>query len=792
MYRDFPDFIQASGERQFLGRTADAEAVLQRLARSESGPGPLLSVDGPAGIGKSQLLRHAAVLLLGRGAAWLPLYFNFEEPGVARPGPEIQDDARLRSEVFRSLLRQLVAYDRNLALLAPPLAGGEAAEIGPLAYAAGLGDWIERLDRPWTDPARAEETWRGLLRSRIDERVPRPCLVFDGLSPVARDSPVWTVLLELTRAAVAEGLPVLIEGGHGAWPFWNGMTPLEFVTLKGLDSGDAMALIELQGADAGGMPAAGGAARVLARLGGNPALLRDWTAAWDQFSEVQNKVRRAESAYLHLISRGPTARHWKARFDRVVPPLARPPVLRLLAALAEGDTPGEARAFGFAEFAARSSLGAGQAEAVLGGLEYEGFLRRGVDACVSPPGEVLRDWIAFQASCAEDGHEAGGRPQAEFMRRLLARGPVAQGESPAAWLEPLLGRFSLQRLPQALFQYDQYYEALGEIPPEKREREVMQTSLTVQLPETIGVVLDPPSGLRAGSARAFALYFAHGYRDGIYRRGNEETWIVGDFTIYPTLTSLEVELFHASSAELERRLGPGRYTRWILAGDSVSPEALDLLNRAKTFCSAVEQLRILRRALEPAALKTRQVAIPTRAGLAPSIQSPPAGPRHTPVIPIAEVGEQEAGHSISRLSLVAQQQNEVIAASMAERIAQRGGFDPQSVGQIKMAVLEGCLNAIEHSLNPEKEIRLTFQERPGELEIAIENEGDIFDPLAVGDPDPATKLKDKNKRGWGIKLMREFMDDVRYEPARGGMCLRLIKRKPVRDAERKPSGARKA
>jgi serine/threonine-protein kinase RsbW len=787
MYRDFSDFIQAPGERHFLGRTADAEGLMRRLARAEIGAGPRIAVDGPAGIGKSGLLRHVAVTLLARGAAWLPLYFDFGPIETSTPAAD-----GLRRELFRSLLRQIVAYDRNLALLAPPLAGGDPAQIAPIAYAAGLGEWIDRLERPWLDPGPTEETWRALLRSRIDERAPRPCLIFDGLSGPAMDSPVWTVVRETLRAAAAEGLPVLLEGGHGAWPLGGGYTPLEVVSLTGLDSADSLALLEALETEADDMPAAGGAARVMARLGGNPALLLEWAAAWERFPDIQNKVRRAESAYLYLVSGAPSARRRKARFDRVVPASARPAVLRLLAALAEGDTPGESRALGFAEFAARSSLGEDRADDVLDALEYEGFLLRGGEACVPAPGEVLRDWIAYHAACVEDGHEASGRPRAEFMRRLLARSVASPGESPASWIAPLLGRFSLQRLPQALFEYDQYYEALGEVPPEKREREVMQTSLTVQLPETIGVVLDPPSGSRAGLARAFALYYAHGYRDGIYRRGNEETWIVGDFTIYPTLTSLEVELFHSAAAELERRLGPGRYTRWILAGDSVSPEALELLDRARTLCSAVEQLRILRRAFEPAAPRTRRAAIPTRAGLAPSIQSPPSEPRRTPVIPIAEVGEQDAGRSISRLSLVAQQQNEVIAASMAERIAQRSGFDAQTVGQIKMAVLEGCLNAIEHSLNPEKEIRLTFHERPGELEIAIENEGDVFDPMAIGDPDPAAKLKDKNKRGWGIKLMREFMDDVRYEPARGGMCLRLIKRKPAPDAERKPSGARKA
>lgn len=786
MYLDFQDYVGAIGDRAFLGRKGELD-FMGRLVGREGTEARLIVLEGAAGIGKSELLRRFAVDRATASSATLPLYFDLAPYGLVEPRRAPTQEAELWADLIEGLARQIVAFEQRLPLLAPPLCGSGAEGLAQLAYAAGLGEWIPALRRLPLPPRAAEQTWRGILRSRAGGGGPRPVLVFDGLSLSRPDKAVVSVIRAAAAAANAEQLAVVVEGGRAPVPALAETAAIESLVVGGLASEECLTLIERLSPGDNGMPASGGVERVLSRLGGNPSSLRHWSASWERFPTVQNKVRRAETAYLQLISRSPAADRWRACIDAVVPAAARPTMIRTLAAFARADSPSGDAAFGAEEFQLRTALTRDAAEAALAELGHFGLVRRSGESWAVHADQVFRDWLAYQAACIEPGAEASGRPQAEFMRQLLTR--AAPESATSARPAELLRRFALQRIPQALFSYDQYYEALGEVPPEKREHEIMQTKVTLRLPEVVGAVLDRPAP--GAPVRPFALHYAHGYRDGIYRRSNEETWVVGDFTHLPTLTSLEVEQFRAAAADLERRLGPGRYTRWMLAGDAVSPEALELLGRERTLCSAAEQLRILRRAVEEPESHASRAPLPTRAGLAPAMQLPPPAPRHVPVIPITEVSDEELGRSTSRLSLIAEQQNEVIAASMAEKIAQRCGFDAESIGQIKMAVLEGCLNAIEHSLNPEKEVRLTFYQRPGELEIAIENEGEVFDPLAVADPDPAAKLKDKNKRGWGIKLMRQFMDDVRYEPARGGMCLRLIKKKKLKEAESKPSGARK-
>lgn len=792
MYLDFTDSIQALPRPQFLGREEALERLLERVGREGELTAPLISVAGPAGIGKSELLRHLAVRLSETPNETLPLYFDFSPYGLDRSDPAASGPDQLWAELHQALVRQIVAHAQELPLLGPPLCGAGPRELAEFAYTAGLGDWIARLTSPSTSPRAAEQTWRGLLHNRAAAKGPGLVIVFDGLSLLTLDSPVWTVLRGAVRTASAESIPVLLEDGRGTLPVWPEASPVERVELPGLDGEHVSALIEMIESPDGDAVAAASADRIANRLGGNPLLVRHWTEAWRHYPEVQNRLRRAEQAYLRLISESLPARRWRACFERVIPPVARTTILRTLAAFSEPPRGGGFRTFSIEEFQLRASLSRETAEVALSQLEYEGFIRRSGEAYAVPGNNVLRDWIAYHAACAEGGAEESGRPAAEFMRRLLARNPADEADTPTVAV--LLEEFALQVVPGPLFQYEQYYEALGEVEPDKRRDEVLRATSTFRLPEVVGVVHDLPLPSEA-TGPAPSLFYAHGFRDGVYRRSNEETWIVADYTQLPTLTTLEIEHFIAASTELERRLGSGRYTRWILAGDSVSPVALELLRRHGVFCSAGEQLRMLAALLGRQDEKAGRRPLQTRAGLAPFVQKPASTAPRVPVIPIAKVNDEDLSGSTTRLSVVAEQQSEVVAAAMAEKVAQKSGFDPESIGQVKMAVLEGCLNAIEHSLNNEKEIRLTFHQRPDELEIAIENEGEVFDPLAVAEPDPATKLHDKNKRGWGIKLMREFMDDVRYEPARGGMCLRLIKKKKPEKEKKtasRTSGARKA
>jgi serine/threonine-protein kinase RsbW len=145
--------------------------------------------------------------------------------------------------------------------------------------------------------------------------------------------------------------------------------------------------------------------------------------------------------------------------------------------------------------------------------------------------------------------------------------------------------------------------------------------------------------------------------------------------------------------------------------------------------------------------------------------------------PETVTGVAGQNRELTRIQLPAQPDIERTAALLADRIAQGAGFSAADVGRIRTAVLEGVLNAIEHSFDAEKSIDVQLLVTPEGLEISIENEGDPFDPLAVQDPDPHKKVRAENKRGWGIALMKRFMDEVSYQTVPHGTRLRMLKRR---------------
>ncbi|HYM60408.1 MAG TPA: ATP-binding protein [Thermoanaerobaculia bacterium] len=105
---------------------------------------------------------------------------------------------------------------------------------------------------------------------------------------------------------------------------------------------------------------------------------------------------------------------------------------------------------------------------------------------------------------------------------------------------------------------------------------------------------------------------------------------------------------------------------------------------------------------------------------------------------------------------------------IAEHLCENSGVDEDGSHWIGMAVREAVANAIKHGnkLDIRKKVQATFDLHGSELEIRISDEGDGFDPSAVGDPlNPQNLMKTS---GRGIFYMKTFMDQVEYSFSQGG------------------------
>lgn len=107
---------------------------------------------------------------------------------------------------------------------------------------------------------------------------------------------------------------------------------------------------------------------------------------------------------------------------------------------------------------------------------------------------------------------------------------------------------------------------------------------------------------------------------------------------------------------------------------------------------------------------------------------------------------------------------EIVASQAASALASFIGMSPDRVDEVRMAVVEACINAFEHSHASERKVDITFRligEAGAErLEIRVHDRGMGFAPAAVEEPRIEDKLKGDRKRGWGLKIIQGLMDEV--------------------------------
>jgi serine/threonine-protein kinase RsbW len=113
---------------------------------------------------------------------------------------------------------------------------------------------------------------------------------------------------------------------------------------------------------------------------------------------------------------------------------------------------------------------------------------------------------------------------------------------------------------------------------------------------------------------------------------------------------------------------------------------------------------------------------------------------------------------------------ELIAAYAVEELARRHSFETKAINQIKTALVEACINATEHSNSPDRKIYQKFNVEDDKITITISNRGLRFKGKETKEITP-----DEGRRGWGLKLMKSLMDEVKFEQVDDGTKISLVK-----------------
>lgn len=142
-----------------------------------------------------------------------------------------------------------------------------------------------------------------------------------------------------------------------------------------------------------------------------------------------------------------------------------------------------------------------------------------------------------------------------------------------------------------------------------------------------------------------------------------------------------------------------------------------------------------------------------------------------------------AGNAILRevtLTLPMVPDMEIAASKTATDMAEFMQMSPDRIDEVRMAVVEACINAFEHSRSPDRKVYMTVEvlgerNHPECLRITVRDTGIGFAPEAVEEPSIESKLLAARKRGWGLKIIRGLMDQVEIHSGNDGTTVVMSK-----------------
>lgn len=122
---------------------------------------------------------------------------------------------------------------------------------------------------------------------------------------------------------------------------------------------------------------------------------------------------------------------------------------------------------------------------------------------------------------------------------------------------------------------------------------------------------------------------------------------------------------------------------------------------------------------------------------------------------------------------------EVAATNTAEAVLRFMAFDTDKIDEVKHALIEGCINAFEHSQSQDGNVYIKFVMQEDELVVVIQDFGHGFEVETVEKPELDQKLgvAGSYKRGWGLMMMESLMDTVSIDSNQSGTRITMTKKR---------------
>src|SRR5262245_43101777 len=110
---------------------------------------------------------------------------------------------------------------------------------------------------------------------------------------------------------------------------------------------------------------------------------------------------------------------------------------------------------------------------------------------------------------------------------------------------------------------------------------------------------------------------------------------------------------------------------------------------------------------------------------------------------------------------------EIVATAQAAALGEYIAMSRDKIDEVKLALVEACINAFEHADCRDEQLHLTFrlgrepQAKGREfLEVEVLDKGKGFDQSRVEEQSLQETFVSHRKRGWGLQIIKSLMDDV--------------------------------
>lgn len=735
-----PEKISSVAATENFGESTAEMENLRRHQLGENEARSLLLLSAP-GSDASKILRRFCEQIFNEQSETIPVYFSIK--------PTIQSVKNCAAGFLQTFLAQVIAFRLNDAKILD--AAPNLNEIGELA--AGAEEfWIERLIRNYehennfqNEQSFVRSCLSAPLRAAHDAKI---FIIFDDLQNAEQLSGETNFVEELKEIYSSSKIQTIFAGRRRyiLKAIQSGATILNNAKILRIER-DQPATIEVRIEELSKkyhVKINEQSRDLIARLFDlNSNLIESLFIVASRRESDLNSFQKVQQIYVDELFGGAIGKFYDTLFSRIAPDFqAQKSIVNLLYQIAENSAHGKSQIGDWRAYFAMSDSDFYQ---IMNRLHAEEILNLS-SGIIEPEREntILSDYVSARYRL-EVLNEQRAYVVSSFLAMTLKRASQLMTRlyrrSSAIDLRGLLAAFNCQQVPAGLIDYAKFKERYKGLSKAETTEKLENEETQITLPETVftayGAGFYPAIKLVTDEER---LAVGIGFEGADFREENQTAWIVAEIDSKLEAESDAVEFWCDRLEMLALASNFKNYRLWLISPEGFTRDALEILDQRNGYGSSREQIKLLAEFLH-----TENI-----------VQQP--GKKSDEYEIIVPMGDD----------------TELIAAHAVEEIARRHKFQSKAITQIKTALIEACINATEHSMSPDRKIHQKFAVEDNKIIITISNRG-VKIPADKIDEQNDAKASGEGRRGWGLKLMRTLMDEVKFERVDDGTRISMVK-----------------